>query len=101
MEVEPVAAEVQNLGILSAHADREQILALLDTFKAPPRMTFIVHGEPASADCLRRQLEERLAWSYRVPDYLQRFALGTTAGRTGCEPRSSYPQLRSSDRLPH
>src|SRR5262249_42229915 len=52
----PVRAEVMNLSQLSAHADAREILRWLGGFRQPPRMTFIVHGEPAAADVLRRRI---------------------------------------------
>lgn len=68
----PVRAEVKNLGMLSAHADREEILAWLGQFAAAPRLTFITHGEPVAADALRLAIEERLGWQCRVPEHLER-----------------------------
>ncbi|HJQ57746.1 MAG TPA: MBL fold metallo-hydrolase [Vineibacter sp.] len=72
----PVRAEVRNLSMLSAHADREEIMAWLTKFTSPPRMTFVVHGEPAAADSLRLAIEERLGWPCQIPAYLQRVKLG-------------------------
>ena len=66
-----VAAEVVNLDTLSAHADYAEILAWLEHFEAPPKRTFITHGEPAAADALRRRIEETLRWQVEVPEYLQ------------------------------
>ncbi|MDH3239906.1 MAG: MBL fold metallo-hydrolase [Alphaproteobacteria bacterium] len=65
----PVKAEVANLQMLSAHADGDQILDWLGHFRAPPRLTFVTHGEPAASDALRRRIEEELNWPCRVPDY--------------------------------
>src|SRR6185503_11918620 len=53
----PVRAEVANLDMLSAHADADEILAWLRNFKSPPRMTYLVHGEPAASDALRKRIE--------------------------------------------
>jgi metallo-beta-lactamase family protein len=64
----PVRAEVMNLDMLSGHADAGEILRWLKGFKAPPRMTFITHGEPAAADALRRRIEEELRWPCTVPE---------------------------------
>lgn len=64
-----VRAEVLNLGMLSAHADADEIIAWLKGFQAPPRTTFITHGEPAGADALRRRIEKELGWVVRVPAY--------------------------------
>ena len=71
----PVRAEVAQIDGLSAHADAPEILEWLDHFEAPPRTTFVTHGEPAAADALRRRIEERPGWHCRVPEYLERVAL--------------------------
>lgn len=75
----PVRAEVQNLSMLSAHVDRDEMLAWLAHFKAPPRLTFIVHGEPSAADALRLAIAERFNWPVRVPEHLDRYDLETLA----------------------
>jgi metallo-beta-lactamase family protein len=73
----PVRAEVQNLSMLSAHADRDEILGWLAHFRSPPRLTFVVHGEPTAADALRLAVAERFNWPVRVPEHLDRYDLGT------------------------
>ena len=65
----PIRAEVKNLDMLSAHADADEIMAWLDNFDAPPRTTFITHGEPDASDALRRRIEEELGGTCDVPDY--------------------------------
>ena len=67
----PVAAEVRNLGMLSAHADADEILRWLRGFEAAPRMTFITHGEPAAADALRLRIQDELGWPATVPEHGQ------------------------------
>lgn len=74
-EYVPIRAEVQALSNLSAHADYAEILRWLDGFEAPPRQTFITHGEPVAADALRHRIEETKDWQCTVPDYLQSFEL--------------------------
>ncbi len=71
----PVRAKVHNLAMLSAHADQDELLRWARGFTVPPRQTFIVHGEPQSADKLRHVLEEELRWSCLVPDHGQTVAL--------------------------
>ncbi|HZS63682.1 MAG TPA: MBL fold metallo-hydrolase RNA specificity domain-containing protein [Xanthobacteraceae bacterium] len=61
--------------MLSAHGDTDDILRWLRGFQTPPRMTFIVHGEPAAADALRHRLEEELRRLCLVPDHGQRVRL--------------------------
>lgn len=65
----PVRAEVANLQMLSAHADADEIMAWLGNFDAPPRMTFVTHGEPAASDALRRRITEELNWACTVPEH--------------------------------
>jgi len=65
----PVRAEVQNLHMLSAHADTDEIMDWLRHFEAPPKMTFVTHGEPEPADAMRHRIEEELGWPCLVPDY--------------------------------
>lgn len=72
----PVRAEVVRLDNLSAHADYAEILAWLKQFRAPPRRTFVTHGEPAAADALRLRIEEQLGWACEVPEYQASVALG-------------------------
>ena len=71
----PVRAEVENLHMLSAHADAEEILAWLRHFSSPPRMTFVTHGEPAAADALRYRIDHELGWPVTVPEYQEQFEL--------------------------
>lgn len=64
----PIRAEVVQLDALSAHADRDQLLAWLRR-TAPPRRAYVVHGEPHAADTLRRHLADQLGWNVEVPSF--------------------------------
>ncbi len=65
----PVRAEVDNLHMLSAHADADEIMGWLRNFRTAPKKTFITHGEPEAADALRHRIEEELGWACTVPEY--------------------------------
>ena len=67
----PIRAEVDNLQMLSAHADSGEIMEWLKNFDRPPKRTFVTHGEPAAADALRHRIEEELGWPCTVPEYLE------------------------------
>ncbi len=71
----PIKANVFQLDTLSAHADSEEILTWLRTFKKPPKMTFITHGEPSASESLRLKIKEQLGWNCTVPDYLEKVVL--------------------------
>lgn len=63
----PVRAEVASLDMLSAHADRNELMRWLGGFAAPPKTTFVVHGEPRASDSLRHEIKEKLGWAARCP----------------------------------
>ncbi|HWA31102.1 MAG TPA: MBL fold metallo-hydrolase [Rhizomicrobium sp.] len=71
----PVKAEVSNLSMLSAHADRDELMRWLKPLKVPPRAVFVTHGEPAAADAHRHRIEEELHWNAVVPDYGEKVIL--------------------------
>ncbi|MFL6696922.1 MAG: MBL fold metallo-hydrolase RNA specificity domain-containing protein [Vitreoscilla sp.] len=64
-----VNAEVVNIEGLSAHADRDELLAWLDALPQPPRHVYVTHGDPEAADSLRQAISERHGWPCSVPDY--------------------------------
>jgi metallo-beta-lactamase family protein len=73
----PVRAEVVVLDQLSAHAGRSELLRWLSGFTAPPRQTFLVHGEPSGLEGLRAGIASRYHWPVIVPAYLQSLDLST------------------------
>lgn len=62
----PVAAEVATIDGLSAHADRGEILEWLRGFAAPPRRTYLVHGEAEPARALAASIEAELGWTVSI-----------------------------------
>lgn len=74
----PVRAEVRQLHSASSHADAKEMLAWMKNLPAPPRQTFITHGEPSASDALRHRIERELGWPARVPEHLQSFDLTLT-----------------------
>ena len=71
----PVRAEVVNIGQLSAHAGKSELLRWLSGFQAPPRQTFLVHGEPVALDALRAAITAQFHWPVTIPAYRQSFDL--------------------------
>lgn len=70
-----VRAEVAQMQGLSAHADASQIIEWLRGFDAPPRTTFVTHGEPAASANLAGRVTRELGWRCDVPEYLARVEL--------------------------
>lgn len=65
----PVRAEVKQLGLLSAHADRQDLLDWLRACPSKPHEVFVVHGEPSASDALRRHVKDELGQRARVAGY--------------------------------
>ncbi len=62
----PVGARIERIDALSAHADRDDILRWLEGFERPPRVTYLVHGEPAAARALSQAIRDRFGWNVEV-----------------------------------
>lgn len=62
-----VRAELYTLGGLSAHADRAALTDWLGHFRAPPRHTFVVHGEAETAVGFAAHVNERFGWRTEAP----------------------------------
>ncbi|HUJ30189.1 MAG TPA: MBL fold metallo-hydrolase [Candidatus Acidoferrum sp.] len=71
----PVRAQVIELGQLSAHAGKSELLRWLSGMKAPPKQTFLVHGEPSGLNGLRDAVTNQFRWNVTIPAYLQSFEL--------------------------
>lgn len=65
-----VKARIGQIYGFSAHADAAETERWLQSFEAPPRRTFCVHGEPSALEATRARLEAR-GWPAYVPDYLE------------------------------
>ena len=72
----PVRAEVVQLGLLSAHADRDDLVRWVGAAAREPRRVFIVHGEPEASDELRSALSQKLSSEPVVPEYRDAVELG-------------------------
>jgi metallo-beta-lactamase family protein len=73
----PVKANVVDMGQLSAHAGKSELLRWLSGFQAPPRQAFLVHGEPPALESLRDAVVKQFQWNVTIPAYLQSFDLST------------------------
>ena len=77
----PVSAHVEVIGSMSAHADSKEILRWLRGFTAPPKRTFLVHGEPPAMEPLKQSIESELKWNVHIPQWKERAEL--TQGEKG------------------
>lgn len=70
-DIVPVAAEVDELSNMSAHADVDEIMQWLRHFNHVPRKVFLNHGELHAAEALKKRITDELGWTCVIPDYLQ------------------------------
>jgi metallo-beta-lactamase family protein len=76
----PVAARIERMEGMSAHADSDELLRWCRHFARPPAMTFLVHGEPHGIGAMRERIASELGWRVEAPDYLQTVSLSGLAG---------------------
>ncbi|OGP33331.1 MAG: MBL fold hydrolase [Deltaproteobacteria bacterium GWC2_65_14] len=62
-----VAADVYTIGGLSAHADRDDLLAWAGGFRSKPGRAFVAHGEESVSLGFAGALRERFGWDADVP----------------------------------
>jgi metallo-beta-lactamase family protein len=73
--VYPVAARVERIDSMSAHADAGEIRRWLDGFSRPPRMTYLVHGDPVALTALSKTIRDERQWPVHIAAHLERVEL--------------------------
>lgn len=71
----PLEAHVESISGLSAHGDRDEILAFLGKLERPPERTFLVHGEEHAAEALAGELGARGFREIAIPKRQEKFKL--------------------------
>jgi metallo-beta-lactamase family protein len=71
----PVAARIERLDSMSAHADAAEILRWLGGFAHPPRVTHLVHGEPVALGALAARIGAERQWPVHIAAHLERVEL--------------------------
>jgi metallo-beta-lactamase family protein len=72
----PIRAQVAALEQFSDHADTEELLFWLRTFKKQPKNTFLVHGEPEASSRLQKTISSQLGWNVNIAHWLEKVPLG-------------------------
>ena len=70
-----VAARIERIDSMSAHADSREILHWLRGFSRPPQQTFIVHGELPAMEALAGTITHELGWSRHMPEHREKVDL--------------------------
>jgi metallo-beta-lactamase family protein len=61
-EYVPVRAQVADIEGFSVHADSDELLTWLGSAPEPPKVVYLVHGEPAASAELARRVGGELGW---------------------------------------
>jgi len=69
-EMVEVKAKVITVSGFSAHGDWRELLRWADGFRAPPKQTFLVHGEAPALEALKGRIAQR-GWPVHVPVHLE------------------------------
>jgi metallo-beta-lactamase family protein len=70
-----VAARIEQLETMSAHADAGEIMRWLSGFSRAPKTTYLVHGETPALEALRTRIGTERGWPVHVAKYLERVEL--------------------------
>ena len=73
--VVPVAAAIERIDSMSAHADAAEIMRWLSGFSQAPAMTYLVHGEPMPLRALAGRIQAELRWPVHIAQHLERVEL--------------------------
>jgi metallo-beta-lactamase family protein len=74
-QIIPVRAQIAALEQFSDHADTPELLQWLKTFKRPPKLTHLVHGDPEASQGLKRSIVQELRWNVQIASYMQKVAV--------------------------
>jgi metallo-beta-lactamase family protein len=66
-----VHARIERIDSMSAHADAAEIVGWLGGFTSPPRITYLVHGEPPAQAALAARITAELGWTTHAPAHEQ------------------------------
>jgi metallo-beta-lactamase family protein len=73
--VYPVAARVERIDSMSAHADYSETMRWLSGFTRAPRMTYLVHGDPVALTALAARIAIEKQWPVHIAAHLERVEL--------------------------
>jgi metallo-beta-lactamase family protein len=72
----PVAARVERIDSMSAHADYSESMRWLSGFTRPPSMTYLVHGDPTALAALAARITAEKRWPVHIAAHHERVEVG-------------------------
>ena len=74
--VYPVAAQVERIDSMSAHADYSESMRWLSGFTSAPAMTYLVHGDPIALAALAARITTEKQWPVHIAAHHERVEVG-------------------------
>jgi metallo-beta-lactamase family protein len=74
--VYPVAARVERIDSMSAHADYSESMRWLSGFTRAPSMTYLVHGDPIALAALAARITTEKQWPVHIAAHHERVEVG-------------------------
>jgi metallo-beta-lactamase family protein len=68
-ESHDVLARIEKVNGMSAHADRNELLAWLKALKRPPSEVFVIHGEKKASAAFSAAVTQELGWKSSIGTY--------------------------------
>lgn len=75
-EIIPVAARIEKIDSMSAHADIEEVMRWLGGFERAPETTFLVHGDEEPMDAQAARIRKDLGWTVATPAWKEQVSIG-------------------------
>lgn len=74
-QMHDVMARLEKVNGMSAHADRNELLAWLKALKTPPSEVFVIHGEKRASAAFSETVNRELGWKSSVATYQREVTL--------------------------
>jgi metallo-beta-lactamase family protein len=75
-EIVPIRAQIAAFEQFSDHADTPELLQWLRTFRQTPKVTYLVHGDPAASAQLHDTMRKELGWNVQVAQWMEKVQIG-------------------------
>ena len=62
-----MTAKIHSIESLSAHGDQSDLISWLNALKAPPKQTYLIHGEPQAQEILAEKIFNEKGWFVSIP----------------------------------
>jgi len=76
-EYHHIKCQIKSISSMSAHADRNEMINWMRSFKKPIKTVFLNHGEPHQSNAFRVKIESEFNWLVKVPQLNETYEIDT------------------------